>query len=127
MKTILLLVTLLTFSTISNSQSAVQSGGDSTVSESYFIVLYTTGDKWDSEKEFHEQLYFTEHSKHLGDLRKAKTITLGGRYSDVGLIMIKAKNKAEAKTLITSDISIINGIFKAEIHAFDPFYSGCVE
>lgn len=118
MKTFLLLITLFTFTTSAFSQDT---------SDIYFIVLYTTGDKWDSEKEFHEQLYADEHSKHLSELRKAKKITIGGRYSDTGLIIIRAKDESEAKQLITSDSAIEHGIFKAEIHAFDPFYAGCVE
>ena len=63
-----------------------------------FAILYTTGEAWDTTKQFHEQKFFAEHSAHLGALRKEKRITLGGRYSDTGLILLKAKDEKEAKS-----------------------------
>lgn len=93
----------------------------------YFIVLYTIGEKWDTTKLAHEQFYFKEHSSHLSELRKSKKISIGGRYSNTGMIILKAKDQADAKTLILKDASIQNKIFKAEIFPFNTFYNGCVE
>jgi uncharacterized protein YxeA len=122
MKTILLIILSTLFTAAVFSQDTIRIDSDA-----YYIVLYTIGEKWDTTKQAHEQLYFKEHSSHLTELRKSKKITLGGRYSDTGMIMLKAKDKTEAETLITKDASIQNKIFKAEIFPFDPFYSGCVE
>ena len=93
----------------------------------YFIVLYTIGENWDTTKQTHEQLYFKDHSTHLSELRKNKTIAIGGRYSNTGLIIIQAKDEKEAKDLITNDKAIQNKIFKAEIFSFNAFYKGCIE
>jgi hypothetical protein len=93
----------------------------------YFIVLYTTGENWDKTKPAHEQLYFKEHSSHLSEMRKAKIVDIGGRYSDTGMILLKAKNETEAQFLIINDSSVQNKIFKADIFPFDMFYKGCVE
>lgn len=92
-----------------------------------FVVLYTIGENWDTTKPANEQLYFKEHSLHLSELRKNKKISIGGHYSDMGMIIIKAKDENEAKTLIIEDKAIQNKIFKAEIFLFNPFYKGCVE
>lgn len=93
----------------------------------YFIVLYTIGERWDTTKQTHEQSYFKEHSTHLSELRKNKTITIGGRYSDTGMIIIQAKDEQEAHNLIAKDYAIENKIFHAEIFPFSPFYKGCIE
>lgn len=95
--------------------------------EETFIILYTVGDSWDTTKQFHEQKYFAEHSSHLSGLRKEKKITIGGRYSDTGMILLKAKNEIEAHELINKDVSVQNKLFKAQIFSFDAFYSGCIE
>lgn len=93
----------------------------------YFVVLYTIGENWNTTKQTHEQLYFNEHSLHLSELRKSKKISIGGRYSDAGMLILNAKDENEAKTLITKDAAVQNKIFKAEIFPFNPFYKGCVE
>jgi hypothetical protein len=93
----------------------------------YFVVLYTIGENWDTTKQTHEQLYFKKHSSHLVELRKNEIITIGGRYSDTGLIIIRATNEKEAHHLITKDVAIQNKLFKAEIFPFNPFYKGCIE
>lgn len=94
---------------------------------SYFIVLYTIGEKWDTTKVAHEQEYFAEHSIHLGELRKTNKVAMGARYSDTGMLIIRAGTEKEAKALITEDHAIQNNVFKAEIFPFDPFYKGCIE
>lgn len=121
MKKICLTILMTVFSCVAFSQDTTQKDYE------YFIVLYTTGENWDTTKQTYEQPYFKEHSSHLGELKKAKKIVTGGRYSDTGMIIIKAKDEAEATTTITNDISIKNKIFKAEIFLFDPFYKGCIE
>lgn len=93
----------------------------------YFVVLYTLGENWDTTKQAHEQLYFEEHSLYLSELRKSKKISIGGRYSDTGMIVLKAKDENEAKTIITKDTAIQNKMLKTEIFPFAPFYKGCIE
>ena len=93
----------------------------------YFVVLYTIGETCDTTKQTHEQSYFKEHSTHLSELRKNEIITIGGRYSDTGLIIIQAKDEKEVHHLITKDVAIQNKTFRVEIFPFNPFYKGCIE
>lgn len=122
MKTFLIAIMILASTMVSFSQETT-----SNAKNDFFVVLYTIGENWDTTKQTHEQLYFKEHSTHLSELRKTKKISIGGRYSDTGMLLLKAKDKAEAQNLITNDIAIKNKIFKVEIFSFDPFYEGCVE
>jgi hypothetical protein len=122
MKTILLLLVMAVAVTTGFAQDSTQKKAPQ-----YFIVLYTIGDNWDSNKQAYEQTYFKEHSAHLARLRKEKRIDIGGRYSDTGLLLLKAINQAEAEELVTKDIAIQNKLFKAAIFPFSPFYKGCVE
>ena len=96
-------------------------------SEQYFAMIYTTGENWDHEKQVHEQAYFNEHSAFLSSLRKEGKIVIGGRYSDKGFMLLKAKDEAEALALIATDVSVANKTFYAEIFAFSVFYKWCLE
>ena len=93
----------------------------------HFIVLYTLGEHWDPARQAHEQVYFKEHSAHLQALRKSKKISLGGRYSDTGMLLLKATDEAEAERLIMNDVAVQNKLFTVKIFPFDEFYKGCIE
>ena len=93
----------------------------------YFIALFTTGERWDTTKQAHEQPYFKEHSLHLAELRKAKKIDIGGRYGETGMIILKAKDEAEALSLIANDVAVKNRLCDVRVFPFGPFYAGCVE
>lgn len=93
----------------------------------YFIVLYTTGENWDTTKAHHEQTYFSEHSAHLSSLRKQQKIQVGARYSNTGMIILQARDSAEAQEIVHRDPAVRNKLFKAEIHPLYPFYAGCLE
>jgi len=122
MKTRFLIVALIAFSNMSFSQDTTSTDG-----YEYFIVLYTVGENWDTTIQVNEQLYFDEHSLHLAELRKAKKISIGGRYSDTGMLLLKAKDETDAQNLITKDSAIEHKLFKVELFSFDPFYNGCIE
>ena len=92
-----------------------------------FILIYSLGESWDSSKSPSEQQYFAEHSAHLRDLRNKERITIGGRYSDKGLIILKAKDETEAKEIAESDVSVQNKLFKVEIFLLNAFYKGCID
>lgn len=66
--------------------------------DSLYVVLYTLGPNWDTTKQTHEQTGFRAHSSRLRDLRAAKILVMGARYSDTGMIVIKAKHGELADT-----------------------------
>ena len=123
MKRILLpTVILLLFCTVNLSAQK-----DAKDSSKFFVVLYTTGEAWDANKEFYDQAYFDDHSKFLGKLRKEKTIITGGRYADKGMLIIKASDEKAANKIMEEDVSVKNKTFKFELHELDIFYEGCID
>lgn len=121
MKKLLIIIFIsLTYTTAMAQDTEDRSG-------QYFAMIYTTGENWDHEKQVHEQAYFNEHSSFLSSLRKEGKIVIGGRYSDKGFMLLKAKDEAEALALITTDESVTNKTFNVEIFPFLVFYTGCLE
>ena len=88
----------------------------------YFIVHFETGPTWDKSLPPQEQLKFREHSQNLNQLRKQKVIVFGARYSDFGVIFIKAESLDKAKSIISADPGVESGIFKFSIEPLNIFY-----
>ena len=91
-----------------------------------YALVFRTGPAWDKAKAPGEQPYFADHSKNLRDLRAEGRLVLGGRYSDVGLVLVRAATLDEARALVDRDPSVKNGTFAAEVHPFRAFMPGCV-
>ena len=93
--------------------------------EPVFAVTFRTGPGWDPSKAPNEQVHFADHSVNLRELRASGNILLGGRFGEIGLILLKAPSEAEARAMIVRDPSVQAGVFKAEVQAWSPFMSGC--
>jgi len=92
-----------------------------------FIVHFTIGENWDKDKPANEQKYFKHHSENLRALRAENKLLLGARYADKGMIIIRASDEVGARKLIEQDSTVIHHVFNFELHAFQPFYYGCIE
>ncbi len=92
-----------------------------------FTMIYTPGEKWDHTITFDQQPFFKEHSSHLQKLRKEGRIVIGGRYSDKGFMLLKAKDSIEADAVVKMDPSVTHQIFEVALFEFSTFYKGCVE
>jgi hypothetical protein len=68
-------------------------------------VVFRTGPAWDRSKAPGEQAFFKEHSRNLAAMRTADAVVLGGRYADVGPIVVRAGDEAEVRALLASDPS----------------------
>lgn len=95
--------------------------------DSLYIVTYTTGPAWDTNKLPQEQLFFKEHSANLSKLRKDGIIKAGARYADKGIIVVTAKTIITAKELINADVAVVNKLFVADVQKLNVFYEGCLE
>lgn len=87
-----------------------------------FIVEYSVGSNWDSKKDFNDQKYANQHSKHMVDLRTQGILCFGARYADKGIVFIAAKDLENAKQIVNADSAIINKMFNATINDLDVFY-----
>jgi uncharacterized protein YciI len=92
-----------------------------------FAVVIRTGPAWDPAKPPGEQRLFKEHSQNIGRLKSEGRLAVGGRFSDMGLLLVKAASAQEAQALMDQDPSLAAGTFKAEIHPWSTFAAGCVE
>jgi uncharacterized protein YciI len=91
-----------------------------------YLVQFTTGPAWVADKPPHEQQHFASHSANLKRLRTEEKLVLGARYSDRGVVILRAASEAEARAALDADESVRAGVFQAEIFEFRPFYDGCV-
>ena len=82
---------------------------------------------WDTAKPPQEQDYFQEHSANLRRMRESGSLLVGARYSDKGLVVVAADSIEEVREMMDDDPAISAGIFVAEIHPFNVFYSGTVQ
>jgi hypothetical protein len=93
----------------------------------YFIAVFSRGPEWMADKQANEQVGFKEHSGNLQRLRAEKRIPIGGRYSDKGMVIVEAKDEAEARSLFESDVMVQKKTFTLELHQFRPFFKGTLE
>ncbi|WP_452222795.1 YciI family protein [Lacinutrix chionoecetis] len=115
-KTIYIFIIAIAFSSIAYAQD----------NDKLFAMIYSKGPEWNEKVSASKQDYFKAHSLHLQNLRKLEKILMGGRYSDLGFMILKAKNMPEAQLITKKDSSVVNGIFKVELFEFKPFYNGCI-
>jgi len=97
------------------------------VTDSLYIVTYTTGPSWDVNKPPHEQPNFKEHSARLGQLRKEGVIRFGARYGEKGMIVITASTREAARKIIFEDQAVANKLFEVDVQKLNIFYDGCLE
>ncbi len=119
---------LLVFLFVVSAFTATSSGqtADSSKTLPLFAVLYTTGHAWDTTKSPNEQTAMRDHSALMQKLRKEGTTVLGGRYSDKGLLIMRASTESELLSTLSTDPSVQAGTMKFELFPFSPFYEGCV-
>jgi len=93
---------------------------------SAFVVIFSLGPNWDSSKPADQQRGFREHSANLQRLRSEKSVLLGGRFSDKGMVIVQAADEASARAMFADDIMVKERVFNMELHPFSPFYTGCI-
>jgi hypothetical protein len=89
-----------------------------------FAATFTVGPKWDAAKAPNEQPGFKEHSANLARLRAEGVLVVGARYSDKGLILVRATDEAAARANFAPDPTLTNGTFTLTVDEFRPFYNG---
>lgn len=94
--------------------------------DTVYAVTIRTGPAWEQSKPPSEQVHFRTHSENLFKLRQDGRIVLGGRYGDVGLILVRAANEAEARGLFAADSSLTRGVFQAEFQVWRTIFDGAV-
>jgi uncharacterized protein YciI len=92
-----------------------------------FAVTFRTGPAWEAGKPPGEQRHFKDHSANIAKLKTEGRLVVGGRFSDVGLLLVRAATQEEAQSFVDRDPSVAGGTFKAEVHPWSTFAAGCLE
>lgn len=92
-----------------------------------FAVRFRPGPAWIKEKPPGEQTGFAAHSANLQRLRREGALVLGGRFADVGLIVVRAVDAGAARTLFAADTTIAAQVFTVEIDPWSTVFAGCTD
>lgn len=118
----------LVFSLLALFAFAINTAADETeIVGALFAVEITTGPALDDALPAHEQPGFTEHSANLKRLREDGALLMGARYSDIGLLVIRADDMAAVEAMMAADPTIDSGVFQYEAHPMNVFYEGAIE
>jgi uncharacterized protein YciI len=112
---------------LAGGAASAQDASPSPAPTKLFAVVFRTGPAWDAAKPPGEQRFFKDHSQNIGRLKTEGRLALGGRFSDMGLLLVKASSVEDARSLVDRDPSVAAGVFKADVHPWSTFASGCVE
>jgi len=124
---LLVLLLVLVGTAFSLAQTPGSGPQQTTPAKQYFIAIFSRGPEWVVDKQVNEQVGFKDHSANLQRLRAEKRIPIGGRYSDKGMVIVEAKDEAEARSLFDGDVMLQKQTFALELHQFRPFYKGAIE
>ena len=91
-----------------------------------FALVFTTGPGWDTSRSPGEQAQFGSHSNNLRRLRDAGVLVAGGRFSQYGLILVRAPSVDSARAMLVPDSSIAVGTFKVEVSPWSTIYEGTI-
>jgi uncharacterized protein YciI len=92
-----------------------------------FAVVFRTGPAWDAAKPPAAQPGFKDHSANIMRLKSEGRLLIGGRFSDMGLLVVRAATREEAQSLLDRDPTVASGVFRAEVHPWSTFAPGCLE
>lgn len=118
-------MTLLLALTCALAQAAQTAPPKAPVNDT-FAATFRTGPAWDAAKAPPDQPEFAAHSQNLRALRSEGRLLLGGRYGDLGLVVLRAASLDEAKALVARDPAVKAGTFAVDVQPFYPFMPGCV-
>jgi uncharacterized protein YciI len=90
-----------------------------------FAIVFRTGPAWDKARPPAQQSFMKEHSQNLAALRKAEKIALGGRFGELGLVVVRAADLAEARAMLDGDPAVAAGVFQADVQPWSTIYEGC--
>lgn len=94
----------------------------------YFVFIYRPGLTWLPNRSVLQQP-LAGHFAHMEKLEREGVLCLGGPFKDDAgaLGIVRAADLEGASALIADDPAVLNGIFVAEVHPWQPSVPGTVE
>jgi uncharacterized protein YciI len=88
-----------------------------------FAVVYRAGPGWKPGVPM-EQQGLRDHFFYLRDLHARGVVVLAGPLgADGGLVLVRAREQAEAERVIAADPAVVSGVFTGEARAFVPRFA----
>lgn len=95
---------------------------DAEIEGRLFAVRFTVGPSWDEAKPFAEQKHAAEHSANLRRMREEGLVVLGGRFADIGMIVVQAPDASTVRAQLARDPSLEAGTFRVTVDEYRPFF-----
>ena len=89
--------------------SAAQPAASPSPDAKLYAVVVRTGPSWDPARPAASQLHFKEHSANIRRLGTEGRLALGGRFGELGMMLVRAGSEAEARALFDADPSVAAG------------------
>lgn len=89
-----------------------------------YAVRLSVGPAWDAAKSPNEQTGMAAHSANIARLRNEGTLVVGGRFGELGLLVLRLPDEASVRKALSPDPTSTNGVFKVQIDVFSPFAHG---
>lgn len=93
----------------------------------HFAVRLTTGPAWDAAKSPAEQVGMREHSANIARLRRDGVLVLGGRFGELGLLVLRVPDEGAARAQFETDPTIAAGVFRLQVDEYRPFAHGSTQ
>ena len=91
--------------------------------QTLFALIYRPGPKWQAGKPFREQIAIKGHFDHMKALfAKGQIFAAGGLGIDHGLVLLHARDQAEADAILAADPMVQAGSFAGEIRPYAPSF-----
>lgn len=88
-----------------------------------FALIYRPGPKWRPGKPFREQIAIREHFAYVKSLfAKGQVFSGGGMGAEHGLVLLYARDQAEADSILTADPMVQAGSFAGEVRRYTPSF-----
>lgn len=92
-----------------------------------FAVELTRGPAWDAARTAGDQPGFAEHSANIRRLTESGILVVGARYSDKGLLVVRAADERAARAHFAPDPMVAKGVFVLSAYSFSVFKHGCTD
>lgn len=88
-----------------------------------FALVYRPGPRWRPGKPFREQIAILEHFAYVKSLfARGQVFSAGGMGADHGLVLLHARDQAEADAILAADPMVQAGSFAGEVRRYTPAF-----
>lgn len=105
------------------SSEAAAAGPAKQQPRTLFALIYRPGPKWQLGKPFREQIAIREHYAYVKELfAQGVVFSGGGMGADHGLVLLYARDQAEADSILAGDPMMQAGSFAGDVRPHTPAF-----